>query len=231
MEDHPTSFAATLGDALKEPTPWKEPEKVLLVADPAFDARAHPELFRLRAARAEVASLASTVYPGAMVLEAGNATPGAVTEALVGAGIFHFAGHATFDDVRPELSRLVLAPGKDERGTGSLTAERLAELDLSRVRLVVLSACKTLRAGSGRSGGFAGFAGAVTDAGAGGVLGSLWRVDDELTRAMMEAFHREYRRSGNGPHSLRAAQLRMLRSPNPGERSPAAWAGFRYAGT
>jgi CHAT domain-containing protein len=98
------------------------------------------------------------------------------------------------------------------------------------VRVVVLSACQTLRAGSGRSGGFAGFAGALVGAGVGGVLGSMWRVDDELTAAVMHGFHRHYRRTGDAPRALRDAQLRMLHSSDPALRSPAAWAGFRYAG-
>jgi CHAT domain-containing protein len=46
----------------------------------------------------------------------------------------------------------------------------------------------------------------------------------------MSAFHEEYRASGDAPGALRAAQLRLLRSANPVLRSPAAWAGFRYAG-
>jgi CHAT domain-containing protein len=99
------------------------------------------------------------------------------------------------------------------------------------VRLVVLSACQTLRAGSGRSGGFAGFAGALVGAGAGGVLGSLWRVDDEQTAALMRAFHPRYRELGHGPRALQAAQLQMLRSADGAQRAPSAWAGFRYVGS
>ena len=230
VEMHPSSFAATLRDALRRPATWKEPGKVVLVSDPAFDARAHPELARLRAAQREVASLASSVYPGATVLANDEATPDAVTKALAGAEIFHFAGHAAVDDTRPELSSLVLASRGGRDGAGSLTAMALAELDLSGLRLVVLSACQTLRARNGRSGGFDGFAGALAGAGAGGVLGSLWRVEDEPTRAMMDSFHREYRRSADAPRALRAAQLEMFRSSNPALRAPAAWAGFRYAG-
>jgi CHAT domain-containing protein len=61
-------------------------------------------------------------------------------------------------------------------------------------------------------------------------VGSLWEVDDRLTRPLMMEFHRAWRTTGNGPAALRAAQLRLLASPDRRERSPAAWAGFRYAG-
>jgi CHAT domain-containing protein len=46
----------------------------------------------------------------------------------------------------------------------------------------------------------------------------------------MVPFHDAYRASGNGPAALQAAQLQLLRSRDPRLRSPAAWAGFRYAG-
>jgi CHAT domain-containing protein len=55
-------------------------------------------------------------------------------------------------------------------------------------------------------------------------------VDDALTRALMIDFHRAYRTSGDGATALRAAQLGFLHSSDPLRRSPAAWAGFRYAG-
>lgn len=229
VEDHPTRFAATLRDASRTSSGRRGEGRVLLVADPAFDARAHPGLERLPAARAEVAAVAGT-YPGSTVLAGGGATPAAFARALRGARVVHVAGHATFDDVHPERSSLVLAPEAGLPGSGSLTAAALAQMELRGVRLVVLSACQTLRAGSGRSGGFAGFAGALVGAGAGGVLGSLWRVDDHQTGALMRAFHPRYRELGHGPRALQAAQLQMLRSADRAQRAPAAWAGFRYVG-
>jgi CHAT domain-containing protein len=62
------------------------------------------------------------------------------------------------------------------------------------------------------------------------VLGSLWRIDDQHARSVMDAFHRRYRLHEDGPRALREAQLQMLQSPDPALRSPAAWAGYRYAG-
>lgn len=201
----------------------------LLVADPAFDARAHPGLPRLPGARREADSIAAA-YPRHFVLSDTAARAAAMEGALAGASVVHFAGHAVFDDERPERSYLVLAPEPGQARRDWLTAAEMENLPLEHVDLFVLSACQTLRSRNARSGGFAGFAGALLDAGAGGVVGSLWRVDDELTTPLMVEFHRAYRRSSNGPHALREAQLRLLHSPDPALRSPAAWAGFRYAG-
>jgi CHAT domain-containing protein/tetratricopeptide (TPR) repeat protein len=224
VEDHPLRFAATLADASRPPRKPPLHMAALLVADPAFDPGVRPALARLPGAAAEVRAVAA-VYSGSRELAGAAAGPEALERMLPGADVVHYAGHAVFDNARPERSALVLAGG------GALTAARLAELDLRRVRLVVLSACRTSGARDGRAGGFTGFSGALLSAGAGGVLGSLWRVDDERTRALMSAFHQAYRaHGGDATAALRAAQLRLLRSLDPALRSPVAWAGFRYAG-
>jgi CHAT domain-containing protein len=96
---------------------------------------------------------------------------------------------------------------------------------------VVLSACETLRGtGGSTAGGFEGLAGAFLAAGSTGVVGSLWRVDDALAHALMGEYHRAYAATGDGAGALRTAQLRLLGSGDPARRSPAAWAGFHYAG-
>jgi CHAT domain-containing protein len=47
----------------------------------------------------------------------------------------------------------------------------------------------------------------------------------------MVEFHRAYSVTPDGPGALRTAQLRLLRSGDPALQTPAAWAGFRYAGS
>ncbi|HEX2206651.1 MAG TPA: CHAT domain-containing protein [Longimicrobium sp.] len=228
VEDRPIRFAVSLAEA-RRTQPGDRADGVLLVADPAHDAREHPLLERLAHARAEVDSIVPS-YPGASLLEGPRASPSALRSALARAGVFHFAGHAVFDDQRPERSYLVLAPAAHPSGAGRITAAELARLDLSRMRLVVLSACRTVRSGTSRAGGFTGLSGALLAAGAGGAIGSTWEVDDRWTAALMTRFHRAYRQSHDGPRSLRAAQLALLHSEDPALRTPAAWAGFRYAG-
>ncbi len=196
-------------------------------AAPAYGPGAHPGLQALPLAAAEVRTVAA-LYPGARVLN-GSARRGALEGALREASVFHFAGHAVLDEERPERSFLALTPAA--RGdSASLTVAEIEAMDLRHLRLVVLSACETLRARGGRSPGTRGLGTALVDAGAAGVVGSLWRVDDTLTQALMVEFHVAYRRTGSAPAALRHAQLRMLRSGDPGRASPAAWAGFQYTG-
>ncbi len=232
IEDHPLRFVPSLRDAGRAAA--KRPslaERALLVADPEFDRRAFPELRRLPGASAEVEALRAE-YPDAVVLSGPAANRVAVEAALQHASVVHYAGHAVFDDERPEQSLLVLASaqGQSDPAAGRITAEEIERLRLGHLRLVVLSACETIRSRSAGSGGFGGLADALLAAGAQGVVGSLWRVDDELTRELMSELHRAYGRSGNGAEALRAAQLRLLRSADSKLSSPAAWAAFRYAG-
>lgn len=176
----------------------------------------------------EVRTLAG-FYPRATVLLGHAADKRALLGVLGQTGLFHFAGHAVLDAARPELSYLVVPNGTGS-GHGRLTAAELEGMDLRNVRLVVLSACETLGSHGSRAGGFGGFAGILLSAGAGGVIGSTWMVDDAATARLMIAFHTAYARTGDGPGALRAAQLQLLRSDSPEDRSPAAWAAFRYAG-
>lgn len=229
IEQHPVRFANTLRDALALARAHKPPRRALLIADPAFDTRSFPELRRLPGAAAEVAPLAAQ-YAGATVLTGAAANGVALRAALDHADVVHYAGHAVFDDARPDQSFLVLARPVENGTPDRLTAADVERLGLRHVRLVVLSACETIHAWAGRSAGFAGLAGALMSAGVGGVVGSLWRVDDSLTQELMIEFHRAYRQSGNATDALRSAQLRLLRSSDPALRSPAVWAAFRYAG-
>ena len=150
-----------------------------------------------------------------------------MTKALRTATVFHYAGHALTDNRRPERSYLLLAGvGND----GRLTASSIAELTLHQLRVAVLSACETERADASGANGLNGIAGAFLAAGAGGVVGSLWRVDDRLTQPLMIAYHHAIQVSANSSIALQRAQLAMLKSPEAALRSPAAWGGFRYLG-
>jgi len=219
IESHVLRSAPSLLDAIaSRPASKAATTNALLVAN------AGPSLQStdLPAARAEVDSIAPN-YPRARVLDSDATAESTFVGALARASIAHFAGHAAFDDERPERSYL-------EIGSSRLAAQKLSTLDLRGLRLMVLSACETMPGQSGRSGGFAGFTSALLAAGVRGVVGSLWRVEDEATRDLMTAFHRSYAKQGDGPRALRDAQLQLLRSTSSSRQSPAAWAAFRYAG-
>src|SRR5262249_5131907 len=81
------------------------------------------------------------------------------------------------------------AQAEEGRDDGYLTAEGGGWLDLSKVELVVLSACETGlgRAQSGE--GLLGLRRAFEMAGARTVISSLWSVNDESTAHLMQSFY------------------------------------------
>ncbi|MBX3148917.1 CHAT domain-containing protein [Candidatus Obscuribacterales bacterium] len=87
------------------------------------------------------------------------------------------------------LSKTIDSLNENRIDSGRLTAEELVGLDLSGCKLVTLSACQS---GLGRSytgQGVVGLRSALMGAGAKNVLISLWSVDDEATRRLMQEFY------------------------------------------
>ena len=134
-------------------------------------------------------------------------------------GVVHFSGHATVD-LRGNEAYLHLADGV------TLSTEELVRSDLPRLRLAVLSACRTGRGREWSREGSVSLQNAFLTAGADAVVASLWRVDDELSRQMMTRFHEEFRRLGDVAEALRIVQLESIRRPHSPVRSPAVWATF-----
>lgn len=228
VEMHPVSLVPRLGEVRSvRARPTTRRASILLVGQPAIDGRRYPGLGPLPGVHPELRAVDSQ-YPGAHILEGAAAEPHMVEELLPGADILHFAGHAVFDADRPDSSFLLLAPGPD--GNDRLTAAAIAHLDLHRMQLVVLSACETLRPDGRRSGAIAGLAQAFLSAGARGVVGAEWPIDDRVARTIMAAFHEAYRARRDAAEALRAAQIRMIHAHDPALRSPSAWGGLRYAG-
>jgi CHAT domain-containing protein len=115
---------------------------------------------------------------------------------------------------------------------GLLTAEEIASLDLSGVRWAVLSACRT-GVGTLRSGeGVLGLRRAFAIAGAGTLIMSLWRVEDEATSAWMAALYRARSRDKSSAASVRQASLDLLGTQRAAGHPPHPffWGGFIAAG-
>lgn len=220
VEQKPLRWAPTLADARKT-AQARLVSRALVVSAPALDHRVFPGLAPLPGAAHESKSVAS-FFTAPVTFDGHQADSTSVATALQSVQHFHFAGHAVFDDARPDRSRLAMMP----RG---LDATAIAKLDLRKLRLAVLSACETLRAPERRGAGFAGLAEAFLAGGADGVVGTLWSVDDQHTREFMGEFYRAYRDRDDAAVALRQAQLRMMQSSGESRR-PSAWAGFRLAG-
>ncbi|MFI5685459.1 CHAT domain-containing protein [Streptomyces sp. NPDC051636] len=99
--------------------------------------------------------------------------------------IVHLACHGFYDDSGPLSSGLKLADGP-------LTLRALLDdraRTLRGTRLVVMSACESAVVGTENPDEALGLPAAMAQAGAACVVGSLWRVDDIATQALMIRFH------------------------------------------
>jgi CHAT domain-containing protein/Tfp pilus assembly protein PilF len=107
-----------------------------------------------------------------------------------------------------------------------VTALELAGLDLWGTQLVVLSACDTGRGDVKLGQGVYGLRRAFLVAGAETVVMSLWKVNDETTRTLMEGYYRHLLAGEGRATALREA-MRELRRTQP---HPHYWAPFLAMG-
>jgi CHAT domain-containing protein len=103
-----------------------------------------------------------------------------------------------------------------------VTALELAGLDLWGTQLVVLSACDTGRGDVELGQGVYGLRRALVVAGAESLVTSLWKVNDETTRQLMEAYYRNLLDGQGRAAALRQA-MQALRKTQP---HPHFWAPF-----
>ncbi len=181
------------------------------------------------------------LLPRARVLLGPEATKHALLT-LETPGLLHIATHGFFrEDAAGALlpdpllsSGLVLAgasaqheqPGPLRREDSLVTALELAGLDLWGTQLVVLSACDTGRGDIKPGQGVYGLRRALVSAGAEAVVTSLWKVNDETSRELMERYYRNLLAGQGRAEALRTA-MRDLRKKHP---NPYAWAPFILIG-
>ncbi|MFP2924428.1 tetratricopeptide repeat protein [Pyxidicoccus sp. 3LG] len=113
-------------------------------------------------------------------------------------------------------------PGGTRREDSLVTALELAGLDLWGTQLVVLSACDTGLGDIKRGQGVYGLRRAFVMAGAEAVVASLWSVNDETTRELMEGYYRNLL-AGQGRITALREAMRTQRRKHP---HPYFWAPF-----
>lgn len=198
----------------------------LVVADPSFDRSSFPELSRLPAADAE-ARLVARAYPNATILSGADAVEDRVIDGIRHADVVHVAAHAVTNPRDSRYSAIPLAATPS--GRGSLYVRDIRSLDLENKPLIVLAGCGTARRGGGES-RVDSLAAAFLAAGSRAVIATIWDVDDQRIRIVVEALHQKIASGLDAATALRETQLAMISRPD--SRSPRDWAGFQtYAST
>ena len=172
-------------------------------------------------------------FPGATVLVGDEATRKALYRRAEKTRVLHLATHGIIDPEHPDRSYLVLAGD-----SGRLSYKEIPALStwLGHARLVVLSACESGRPVSApRDEGdgpvvvsIEGLAAQFRRAGVETLVASLWKVDDEGTRTLMDRFYRRLAKGEDVARALAGAQRDLLSQR--GYAHPWFWSGFVVTG-
>jgi CHAT domain-containing protein len=168
----------------------------------------------------------SGLFPNPQVFFRRDATKARFRDIAGKSGMLHVAAHAEVDDVDPLYSRVLLSPeGSDN---GRLEAREIFDLDLTRVRLVTLSACESGLGKVERGDEIIGFTRSFLSAGVSGLIVSLWPVSDESTELLMSTLYQQLRAGQSVQDAMRAGQVALLHERR--FSHPFFWAPFNLIG-
>ena len=226
IEQHSISIAPSVGTVLELERRAQNIVKTgstvnaVVVGDPSF----HGRLPQLTGARKEARAvfdilddITSKTGGNAAVLLGDKANKAAVIQELSMADYAHFATHG-----EPDGIYLSSAQGDD----GKLTMAEVQALELSRSKMVVLSACDSFK-GELNCDGVIGIARSFLAAGSSTLLASLWKVSDDATQVLMARFYERLFgiADGNVALALQGAMVSMLAEYDVGQ-----WAAFTIYG-
>jgi CHAT domain-containing protein len=170
-----------------------------------FQGRGLPNLPLAISEARDVAGL----YHNAVTLIGPDATVGRFRAGIQQADVVHIAAHAVSVPSVPDRSVVVLKTGEGEE---ELTARTIETSTSTRAEVVVLAACRSALSRTYAGQGPIGLASAFLRAGARRVIGSLWEVDDGMTRDLMIRFHRALAAGESPLVALSTAQRGLLES-------------------
>ncbi len=205
-------------------------ESALVVGNPNFDQQVH-RLERLPESESEAIEI-STLYKTLPVI-GDNAREQFVKRQLARSNVAHFATHYIVDVSDDLHSKLLLTrePEESSQADGILESAEIRLESLPKIRLVILSACRSGIERYYNGEGMIGMSRTFLAAGAPQVVASLWPVNSEATKDLMIKFHK-YRKNNrySTVEALRLAQLDMAHSDQIRNRSPYYWAPFILIG-
>ncbi len=191
----------------------------------AFGYNAPPGLPALAFAEKEAAE-AIQIFGGQAFL-GDSATEANFHRQAPGSEALLISAHAELDTANPDFSSIRLAgQGQTFATNGVLDLLEVYDLDLRQTRLVVLSGCDTGQGALTQGDDLVSLNRAFLNAGAGNVIATLWKVDDQSSALLVRRLF-EHLRAGHSPaDALRRAQVET-REQYP---HPYYWAAFALTG-
>ena len=141
-------------------------------------------------------------------------------------GLLHLAMHAYTDEGNPMLSGLIFTENGDEEDD-ILRSYELYGMKLN-AQLAVLSACNTGSGKLAKGEGVMSLARGFRMAGVPNIVMSLWQVDDESTRMIMENFYANLKNGQGKDEALQQAKLDFLKTGS--KTFPHYWGAFVLMG-
>jgi CHAT domain-containing protein len=126
-------------------------------------------------------------------------------------------------------SYIAFYPAKHSPIEDRLYLEELYGLNLSRTRLVIISACETGEGEVVAQEGVMSLARAFAYAGCASTINSLWKADDQATSFILRRFYGYLRAGETKARALQLAKLDYLKS-DAVDKSPAYWAHLVLTG-
>lgn len=209
-----TTTLRTLIDArTRDPAPFEAGAVIVAMTE---TAGAPP----LPHAAAEASAIGPLLGGHVTALLDGRATPAAVRDALRHATRAHLACHAVADLTDPASGALLLSGGR-------LAVRDIAALPWADRLLAYLSACTTALSEGLLADESLHVASGFQLVGFRHVIGTLWRIDDDVAPGIAENFYRSLR-EGHPPAVALHNAVRALRAQYPA--SPALWGAFVHIG-
>ena len=193
----------------------------LIVAAPRLD----PDLEKFYPPLTDALEEASNIrrkLPKSTLVSGSAATRAALFDAMPSADLLHFAGHGISGG---GFGALLLAPGRDGSLDSQLTGREISQLQLSRLRLVFLSACSTA-VGEVGTVNLDSLVRAFLEAGAGRVVGARWEIDSSATSRLVDRFYDSLLAGAPPAEALRQAATTVRQR----HAHPYYWAGLQLYG-
>lgn len=169
--------------------------------------------------------------PGKRWLHSAATLP-AFLEVASQASLLHLATHAGIEQQQTEAGWISFFGHGRDSGIQLLPLQRVYNMNLQQVRLVVLSACETGNGNTLAGEGVMSLGRAFLYAGAEAVAATMWKADDQATAYLMEHFYAAIREGYAPADALQRAKLALLEDEqvSPVLKSPAYWANFVLVG-